>query len=637
MFSRVTSLASHRSAGRFLFLAALGFSLLHSVNSSQAVEGDGVPDGVVDLGVVRRVEATPAALVAPPEDRTATPQAAPVDTAGSTGMPSPAVAAAESSPVVATPPAAAVAAVPTAIQELFGRMYPEAIANRQTIAGAVNRYYRARGQMPVWTTDATILDTAKKVAAILERAADEGLNPADYQVEELRNLAAQDTARARAAYELLLSEAALRYALDMQGWRIIGLQPGGNFNLTMPEKFETVLARVADAADPAGQLAALVPTTEFYSKLRRQLVVYRQLDARGTAWANVDTGPTIEPNMRDSRVIQLRARLAATDPAVRPVTGPGEDPRFYEPALVAAVKRFQTHHGLIDDGKVGEKTRTALNRSVKDRVDQIALGLDWLRTLPRGGDPAIIINIPEFRVRVLEGGREAMSMGVIIGRPARPTPILTSKVSGIIYNPSWHVPRKLAREDKLPILRQRPQTLVDQGFHVYRNSNRDEVDIMAINWHAVSADDFPFSMRQDPGPRNALGQVRLTFVNPFDVYMHDTPERNLFAQDIRAFSSGCIRLERPLDMVEYVLRYNTGWNREAIEAATRKRGTRTLNVDRPIAVQTAYMTAVAGSDGLALFREDLYGLDKYFLEAQKKRSDTIAAERNQQRRVVAAR
>ena len=176
----------------------------------------------------------------------------------------------------------------------------------------------------------------------------------------------------------------------------------------------------------------------------------------------------------------------------------------------------------------------------------------------------------------------------------------------------------------------------DQGFHAYREGGRgrDEVDIMSVDWNSVTADNFPYWLRQDPGPKNALGLVRLTFNNPFDVYMHDTPDRHLFKQDIRAFSSGCIRLGRPLDMVEYVLRGNKGWDRAAIEEASKKRGTRTLNVDVPVNVQSIYMTAIPTAEGTMQFRDDLYGLDRYFLDAQKKRTDTVVAERTQQRRVA---
>ena len=154
----------------------------------------------------------------------------------------------------------------------------------------------------------------------------------------------------------------------------------------------------------------------------------------------------------------------------------------------------------------------------------------------------------------------------------------------------------------------------------------------SVNWSSVDIRQFQFT--QPPSGKNVLGIVKFRFPNKFDVYMHDTPDRHLFKQDIRAFSSGCIRLERPLDMVEYVLRGNRGWDRAAIEEASKKRGTRTLNVDVPVNVQSIYMTAIPTAEGTMQFRDDLYGLDRYFLDAQKKRTDTVVAERTQQRRVA---
>lgn len=535
-----------------------------------------------------------------------------------------------------TPAVPSVAVVTPLFQDVFTRNFPESAQNKQTIAGGVNRFYRQRDQSPVWVNDNGPSAAAATVLGVLERATGEGLNPADYLVDELRTLAAENTPRARVAFELLMSEATLRYALDMQGYRIIGLQPNGNFALSMPDaKFENVLARIAEAKDPAAQLAALTPASAFYTRLRGQLAVYRQLDAQGVTWSPIDSGSTLEPGMRDARVAVLRARLTAGGARLRP---PGDEPRLYSGDMVEAVKQFQASVGLTPDGKVGEKTRTALNHTVRERLEQIALGLDWLRTLPRDSAPLILINIPEFRVRAMEGDTEALAMNAIIGRPVRPTPILRSKVTQVIYNPSWTVPHKLAREDKLPILRTRPESLVEQGFHVYRNTanGRDEVDPMTVDWNRVTKENFPYWMRQDPGPRNALGAVRLTFQNPFDVYMHDTPDRHLFQQDVRALSSGCIRLERPFDMVEYVLKSNPGMDRAAIDASSQKRGTHAQNVERSVTVQTVYMTAIVAPDGALQLREDLYGLDRYFLDAQKKRTETIAADRAQQTRRLAS-
>jgi L,D-transpeptidase YcbB len=296
-------------------------------------------------------------------------------------------------------------------------------------------------------------------------------------------------------------------------------------------------------------------------------------------------------------------------------------PEHYDPALVEAVKSFQRRHGLVVDGRAGPRTFAAMNRTVDQRIAQVSVNLDRIRAqAPRGGT-FIEVNVPAFELRAVENGETKLEMDVIVGRAQRATPIFSTRVTEIIFNPPWTVPSKLVREDMLPRLRANPQAMVELGFKVFRGwgEERVEIDPRAVDWRKVSPRGMPYSMRQDPGPKNALGQVRLTMPNTFDVFLHDTPDRHYFRRTDRALSSGCVRLERPIDLVEWVLRNTPNWNREAIEAADAEERTRHVPVrGGAVPVHLVYKTAFV-ENGVLQLRDDIYGLDALFVAGIERR------------------
>nr|WP_282571819.1 L,D-transpeptidase family protein [Roseomonas acroporae] len=341
-----------------------------------------------------------------------------------------------------------------------------------------------------------------------------------------------------------------------------------------------------------------------------------RLRARAAAAATlptVPTGPTLEPGTEEPvRIPALRARLAAEDPvlAAAPDGGP-----LYDAALEESVRRFQATEGLEADGRVGAITVAALNRSYGARIRQLRVALDMRRNA--AAPPAgrrVEVNIPDFRAQVIENGRVLFDMAVIVGRPTRQTPTMRTTLTAAVFNPQWGVPVRLAREDLLPRFRRDPRGMQERGFRVYANVDGEarQVDATTINWGRVDPASFPYTIRQAAGDDNALGRLKLVMPNNQDIYMHDTPERALFARADRAFSSGCIRMEQPFEMLNFVLAGTPGWSAQRGQQVLASRATTSISAAYAMPVRLHYTTVVVEGGRVARIRPDLYGLDEAY-------------------------
>ena len=254
----------------------------------------------------------------------------------------------------------------------------------------------------------------------------------------------------------------------------------------------------------------------------------------------------------------------------------------------------------------------ALDVPAADRVRQIELNLERWRWLPDTlGERHVIVNIPEFVLRVMERGRVVSSMRVIVGKPENPTPVLSAALRYVVFNPLWHVPARIAANEVLAEIQKDPDYLARNNIRVYDGTERGahELDPYAIPWHLLTPDDLPYAFRQDPGPENPVGHVKFMCPNPFDVYLHDTPGGALFKRRVRAFSHGCVRVEQPLALAEFVLRGRPEWDLKGIQAAIDTSSNFAVTVPEAIPVHIFYFTAWVDDDGAVQFRRDLYGLD----------------------------
>lgn len=474
--------------------------------------------------------------------------------------------------------------------------------------------YAAQGYAPLWLDSTEGARRADLLLARLERAADEGLVPADYAAAEIAARLAAPGDDGRAALDLLLTDSFLRYARDLGGGRPLpaGLAPDGPGRDAMPEAGE-LTSRARAAPDFERFLAGLAPDSPRYRVLRGLLPRYREIVAAG-GWPGVPEGPTLREGDQGPRVALIRARLALEGDLLEARLGT----ESFDAALSAAVRRFQERHGLEADGLVGRRTRAALDVPAETRLEQILVNMERWRRLPwEPGGRFLLVNIPAFGLEVIEDRRVLFDMRAIVGRPSRPTPLFSDVVTYLDFNPTWTVPRRIAKLDILPEVRKDLGYLARHDMRVFvgRGRSASEIDPELVDWLGVTPGKLPVTLRQDPGPKNALGRVKFMLPNRYDVYLHDTPQRNLFAKDRRAFSSGCVRLERPLELAEYLLAGQDGWSRAKIEEVIQQGATASVWLARPIPVHMAYATAWATGDGRAHFRDDIYGLDAALADA----------------------
>lgn len=480
-------------------------------------------------------------------------------------------------------------------------------------------FYEQRGFRPAWLTDRGTHEQADSLLHMLRAAPAEGLRTSDYHYARMertiRAIVARGTTGGTAALDaqewadldLLLTDAFLIYGAHLVAGRLDPLTiQSGWYAARREVDLSRALTVALDSARVAQSLRDLLPAHRGYHTLRSALARYRQIETRG-GWRPIPAGATLRPGDRDARIRLLRMRLVDAGDLT---SAEAPDPERYDEALVTVVKHYQERHGLAPDGIIGAATIAELNTTVQQRIVRLKVNMERWRWLPqRLGDRHIIVNIAGFDMRVMEGDREALGMRAVVGRPFRMTPVFSDRMTFLVLSPTWTVPERLAVEDKLPLIRRNPEYLRQQGMHVLRKSDMRPVDPSTVNWNRVGPGNFPYVLRQDPGPMNALGRAKFMFPNVHNIYLHDTPSREHFSLSARAFSSGCIRLERPLDLAEYLLREDSQWTRGRIETVSRGTTERTIHLRRPLPVHLLYWTAWADDDGTIHFRQDIYDRD----------------------------
>jgi murein L,D-transpeptidase YcbB/YkuD len=474
---------------------------------------------------------------------------------------------------------------------------------RPVVAG----FYAAREYAPAWE-DAGRRD---EFLGILAAAPEHGLDPADFLYPRLAELPAEPAGdAARADRDLLFTEALVRYGYTRRFGKVNPeeLEPHWNFERGFAEGQDPVGALAAAIAAPAlgPWLDEKIPGGPWYRQLQVALARYRAIAAAGD-WPVVPDGPVLRPGELDPRVPVLRARLAAEGglPAGAP---PPAEPQRLDEDLARMLMAFQARHALAADGVLGPRTLQALNVPVAGRLDQLRMSLERVRWLSGGTpDRYVVVNVAGFRVGYVRDRRLAWQSRVVVGRAARQTPIFRDTMTYVELNPTWTVPPTILRQDILPKVQKDPGYLRRENITVIGRDGR-AVDPATVNWAAFRGS-VPYTLRQEPGPRNALGRIKLMFPNEHAVYLHDTPAKELFEEPERTFSSGCIRVEDPLALAELVLD-DPAWTRASLEAAIAEGRTRRVSLKRPVPVLLVYLTAVADADGTARFYRDIYGRDE---------------------------
>jgi murein L,D-transpeptidase YcbB/YkuD len=476
--------------------------------------------------------------------------------------------------------------------------------------------YELHGFQPFW-------DSARlaKLLDLVRASAQDGLTPADYHLAALEGLAGrQPRAPLDAAQLDLLATDAYTELLYHQYFGKVdpaAIDTRWNYErrAMKQEDAPQFALEALTSTDIASAIEQARPDHWMYRSMVEALATYRRIEAGG-GWPTIADGPTLRRGVTDPRVAALRARLAASGDAAG---APAAELLFDEP-LEEALKRFQARHFLAPDGAVGAETRRALNVSIAQRIDQIRVNLErarWVLHQPADGD-FVVVDVAGFQVRYVRNRAVTWSARAQVGQAYRQTPIFRSAIDEVVLNPTWTVPPGILGKDILPAVRRDPSYLDKRGLRVIDRDGRP-VSSDGIDFARYSGTTFPFMIRQDPGPTNALGRVKIMFPNPYLVYLHDTPSQALFEREQRAFSSGCIRTERPLELAERLLADPQRWNRTAIDAVVDSGKTRTLRLPKPVPVLILYWTIDRDDQGAIVFKPDPYGRDPKLLKALDRR------------------
>jgi murein L,D-transpeptidase YcbB/YkuD len=497
------------------------------------------------------------------------------------------------SPTPDTTPAAVVdlnAPIAEQLRNLASGKFDRIIGNKKERA-AIEAFYAGRNYAPVWITDANSNERAAAAIGYLNQVGADGLDPADYPVPNFTSLS--DPA-ALADAEIRLTTSVVAYAHHAQVGRIHWSRVSADifYDTKAPEP-SAVLTSMLEAKDVGETLAAYEPHAPEYLALKAKLAELRA--GRGsTSKARISNGPSLNVGMQDPRVPSLRLRLGV----------PAAAGAVYDRVLAEAVMRFQQAHALSVTGTLNAGTVEALNggRQPDTHTDLILANMERWRWIPHNlGKNYVIVNLPDFTLRVMRQGKQLWMAKIVAGKTVTPTPLISAQMKSITVNPVWNVPASIANNEYLPLLQQDPTILQRMGLIVSYNP------------------DGSIHLAQPPGEQNALGRIRFNFPNKFLVYQHDSNQKQLFANERRAESHGCMRVQDPLKYAEVVLslvRPNDGLTQDRIHALF---GDREVDISFPtlLPVHVTYQTAFVDDRGQLELREDIYGHDEALLAVMR--------------------
>lgn len=530
-------------------------------------------------------------------------------------------------------------------------------SDRASIIAHMRTFYAALGYRNAWTNRLAV----QRLVEILEDTVNDGLVPSDYHLDEIRafyeNPPSSPSQLARA--DLLMTDAVLTLMSHMRSGKVYvdTIEPNWNITPAMPGPgYDKVVMSAIMGSKFPEMISALRPSAPEYVNLRKALARYRKIQSEG-GWQSIPTGEAIDSvGVSDSRIPAIRQRLLITGDLdhARVSTIPGENgdarqdslaaesgdrsagnadggvatpdhSEVYDPALFEAVKSFQERHGLQVDGVIGNYTIKSMNVPVSKRIDQIRLNLERYRWYLNGrGSTFIMVNIPSFTIDVVWLNRPRWHSRVIVGKPDRQTPIFKAQMQYLIFNPRWVVPPGILIKDAIPAIIKDRSYLDKKNLTVVSESGQI-LNPAAIDWRRYANGGFPYRLIQDAGDEGSLGRIKFMLPNRFMVYLHDTPSKELFNEYSRTFSSGCVRVENPVELAEIVLQDPVKWSRSKIRSVIDRNRTSTVNLPRSVPVFLTYQTAFADPERVQ-FRADVYDKDSRLLEVLSRRATSRIVE-----------
>ena len=454
----------------------------------------------------------------------------------------------------------------------------------------------------LWVHEGRPTAFAEEAIEVIATAPSHGLRRDDYPIERLvvlRESMQLDSTEVTLEFEQLISESFSRFVQAMRTGESRSLRASQPATRQRHIPLDAI-----HAGGPSALYASLVPRNPQYQKLQRVLSEYEQRFAFAEV-GRITIGPSLEIGDFGQRVTELRERLLGrNDPAY------GEyEYQHFDELLEQALKAYQNLHGLEADGIVGPQTIRHLNMSGAERVARVKLALARWRKLPADlGRSYVQVNIPEFRMQLVRGREQLLSMRVVVGSRRHQTPEINDEIERMVFNPFWHVPTSIAVNEILPQAQQDPAYLRANDYDIIADGKL--VAAESIDWNAVWQSDLPFRVRQRPGANNALGSVKFLLPNPQNIYLHDSPSTHLYASSMRAFSHGCIRLEYPEQLAVALLELEEEWTEARISSTIGSGKRRQVNLTEPLPVYLTYHTVKITDSGEVAFFNDIYGRDQ---------------------------
>jgi len=517
-----------------------------------------------------------------------------------------------------------IAATPQEVQEViraraeYFQEFRDTYLQDETISGIIVLpvFYENRNFMPAWTDEKKV----DQFFDLVESMILEGLNPLDYHQNELirirdeLNNATNPSAELQADFDITLSDALVRIFYHLLYGKVDPERLDANWNIYTEININDGAQWLQNAIDSANIILYFdekKPKYRFLNLMRKALSEYRTLDVEG-GWPVIPPGETLKPGMEDNRIPVIRERLIVTDDYIVDVDPEGS---VYDESLELAVQHFQIRHGLNPDGVIGKNTLEEMNVPVEKRIEQLLVNIERGRWVFRGIDNNfILVNIAAFSAEYVKENEIEWRSRAQVGKDYRQTPVFRADLQYLVINPTWTVPPTILEKDVLPAIKKDQSYLKRKNMKVIDRKGKT-IDPSKLDWSNYTSKNFPYMIRQDPGPQNALGRIKFIYPNEHYVFLHDTPSKALFNRESRAFSSGCIRIEDPFGLAEKLLDDEEKWNKEILKELVDSKKTKTVHLKEPIQVLLLYATAFPAIDEDVIeFRKDIYNRDAAILK-----------------------
>jgi len=481
-------------------------------------------------------------------------------------------------------------------------------------------FYRATNYERTWLDKRRPSKKLQAFADEVRESARYGFIPEDYHLEELvQEVDSLYDNRKRTDEELSDLDIRITASFFLFTTHLIDgriRHPGGRdflWKRGMPlENDIAILKELNSEGDLRKELKRLHPDDVQYERLQKALVQYIDI-AKGDTLPNLPPVLTVKPGEQHEQIPLVRRRLNIAKPSKK-----SDSSTLYDDDLVLAIKTFQDRHGLVADGIIRGETVRFLNQPLSEKADILKINLERLRWRPHldKKKEQIIVNVPEYMLRLYKDEKEKLNMRVILGAEFTPTPVFHDTITQIVFSPTWAVPASIFKKEFLPVLADDPSRFDRERFRFYKNGK--EIDPTDEKWNDDELDTSAYRVIENPGERNSLGRVKFIMPNDYSIYLHDTPAGQLFGREARALSHGCIRVEKPLELALYLLSDSKEWDRERIRKAMESGEPKPVKLKEPIPVHIVYRTAWVDDDGNVHFRNDIYGHDKRQLARLKK-------------------